>query len=57
MALLLASAMHGARDLLEAGKFEEAKGQLNAAIAEMDKSTMANGDQVTALFFGNRKKE
>ena len=54
--LLLGSAARGARDLLEAGKVEEAKQMLNAVIAEMDKERMPNEDEMTAMFFGEKKE-
>ena len=54
-ALLLGSALRGIRDMLEAGKVEEAKATANAVIAEIDKYRMANEDQLTHMYFGKKK--
>jgi hypothetical protein len=54
MSLLLGSALRGALDLLEKGQVEDAKMVLQAGLQEMDKERLANGDQLTARFFGNR---
>jgi len=55
MSLLLGSAAHSARELLENGKVEDAKQLLDFAINEMDKykSERDQSDKLTALYFGN----
>ncbi|HEU0048647.1 MAG TPA: hypothetical protein VFQ43_13705 [Nitrososphaera sp.] len=56
MSLLLGSAVHGARQLLEEGKIEEAKQVLDCAMNEMAKYKLPDSDKLTALYFGNRNK-
>jgi len=54
MSLLLCSVVHGARQLLEEGKIEDAKRVLDFAMNEMDKYKSQDSDKLTALYFGNR---